>query len=148
MLVRERGVSLEITRGLCSTLKPGHTATHASASSVLPPILPSPSDPGPVDAAYKAIDSLVRVEAELLDYSVNSVSEGIESLATTRVLIQPAGKLAGTATSISPQLGKAVMRSFSGEEEAICLLCCRCDDHAELAAVWGGFGAGAYVEYE
>jgi hypothetical protein len=34
--------------------------------------------PGPVDAAYKAIDGLVRVDAELVDYSVNSVTEGIQ----------------------------------------------------------------------
>jgi hypothetical protein len=37
-----------------------------------------------VDAAYKAIDSLVRVDAELLDYTVSSVTEGINALATTR----------------------------------------------------------------
>jgi hypothetical protein len=30
---------------------------------------------GPVDAAYKAVDSLVKVEAELTDYSINSVTE-------------------------------------------------------------------------
>jgi len=40
---------------------------------------------GPVDASYKAIDSLVRVDAALLDYSVSSVTAGIEALATTRV---------------------------------------------------------------
>jgi 2-isopropylmalate synthase len=40
---------------------------------------------GPVDAAYKAVDSLVAVPAALVDYSVNSVTEGIEALATTRV---------------------------------------------------------------
>lgn len=33
---------------------------------------------GPVDAAYKAIDGLVRVDTELVDYSVNSVTEGIQ----------------------------------------------------------------------
>jgi 2-isopropylmalate synthase len=37
-----------------------------------------------VDAAYKAIDSLVRVDAELVDYTVSSVTEGINALATTR----------------------------------------------------------------
>jgi 2-isopropylmalate synthase len=50
---------------------------------------------GPVDAAYKAIDSLVRVPAELLDYSVNGVTEGIEALAQTRVVIKPGGGMAG-----------------------------------------------------
>lgn len=38
----------------------------------------APPPPGPVDAAYKAIDGLVRVDAELVDYSVNSVTEGIQ----------------------------------------------------------------------
>ncbi len=59
---------------------------------------------GPVDAAYKAVDALVRVNAQLLDYSVNSVSQGIEALATTRVVIKPAGKMANegfvTATQV------------------------------------------------
>lgn len=67
---------------------------------------------GPVDAAYKAIDSLVRVDVELVDYSVNSVSEGIEALATTRVIIRPSGKL--QAISDHASLGK-VQRTFSGE---------------------------------
>ena len=31
---------------------------------------------GPVDAAYKAVDALVKVEAALVDYGVNSVTEG------------------------------------------------------------------------
>jgi 2-isopropylmalate synthase len=70
---------------------------------------------GPVDAAYKAIDSLVRVDADLIDYSINSVTEGIEALATTRVIIRPAGKMAGTASSsLHATLGK-VQRTFSGQ---------------------------------
>lgn len=40
---------------------------------------------GPVDAAYKAVDSVVAVPAELTDYSITSVTEGIEALAATRV---------------------------------------------------------------
>lgn len=36
---------------------------------------------GPVDAAYKAIDSLVDVDAELVDYGVNSVTEGYAAVA-------------------------------------------------------------------
>ncbi len=67
-----------------------------------------------MDAAYKAIDSLVRVDAELLDYSVSSVTEGIEALATTRVIIRPAGKLAGEGFVTTPQGSAKVQRSFSG----------------------------------
>lgn len=68
---------------------------------------------GPVDAAYKAIDSLVRVQTELVDYSVNSVTEGIEALAQTRVVIRPAGKMAGEGYVNTYQGGKT-QRSFSG----------------------------------
>ena len=68
---------------------------------------------GPVDAAYKAVDSLVRVPAELLDYTVNSVTEGIEALAETRVLIRPAGRMAGEGFVQSSSGGKT-QRSYSG----------------------------------
>lgn len=68
---------------------------------------------GPVDAAYKAIDALVRVQAELVDYSVNSVTEGIEALANTRVVIRPAGKMASEAYVANYKGGKT-QRSFSG----------------------------------
>lgn len=68
---------------------------------------------GPVDAAYKAIDSLVRVEVELLDYSVNSVTEGIEALASTRVVVRPAGKISGEGYAESTS-GAVVQKSFSG----------------------------------
>jgi hypothetical protein len=36
-----------------------------------------------------AIDELVRVKVDLVEYSVNAVVEGIESLAQTRVSIRP-----------------------------------------------------------
>jgi len=68
---------------------------------------------GPVDAAYKAIDALVKVDAELVDYGVNSVTEGIDALAHTRVIIRPAGKIAGEGFSENPQAGKK-QRTFSG----------------------------------
>ena len=48
---------------------------------------------GPVDAAYKAIDALVRVPVTLEDYSMSSVTEGITALAVTRVIVRPATEL-------------------------------------------------------
>ncbi|EFN59861.1 hypothetical protein CHLNCDRAFT_133663 [Chlorella variabilis] len=60
-----------------------------------------------------AIDSLVRVQAELVDYSVNSVTEGIEALANTRVVIRPAGKQADEGYVASYKGGRT-QRSFSG----------------------------------
>mmetsp|Transcript_33159 Transcript_33159/g.37707 ORF Transcript_33159/g.37707 Transcript_33159/m.37707 type:complete len:643 (-) Transcript_33159:178-2106(-) len=44
---------------------------------------------GPVDAVYKAIDQLIGVSVNLETYGLNSVNEGIEALATTRVTICP-----------------------------------------------------------
>lgn len=70
---------------------------------------------GPVDAAYKAIDSLVQVDADLTDYTVNSVTEGIEALANTRVQIRPSGKIADEAFVERPGgMGGKVQRTFSG----------------------------------
>lgn len=68
---------------------------------------------GPVDAAYKAIDSLVRVPAELLDYTMQSVTEGIDALAQTRVVIKPAGRMSSQGYVSSAQGGK-VQRTYSG----------------------------------
>jgi len=44
---------------------------------------------GPVDAVYKAIDQIIGVSVQLQDYSMNAVTEGIEALASTRVVIAP-----------------------------------------------------------
>ncbi len=43
---------------------------------------------GPVDAAYKAIDEVMRVPAELLEYSVRSVTEGIDALGEVTVRVR------------------------------------------------------------
>jgi 2-isopropylmalate synthase len=43
---------------------------------------------GPVDAAFKAIDALVKVPAELLEFSVRSVTEGIDALGEVTVRVQ------------------------------------------------------------
>ena len=67
---------------------------------------------GPVDAAYKAVDSIVGVPAELIDYRVNAVTEGIDALAVTRVLVSPKMD-EHSATSTTAQ-GRVVQRSFSG----------------------------------
>jgi 2-isopropylmalate synthase len=43
---------------------------------------------GPVDAAYKAIDALVNAPAELLEFSVRSVTEGIDALGEVTVRVR------------------------------------------------------------
>eukprot|EP00210_Caulerpa_lentillifera_P001480 g1420.t1 len=68
---------------------------------------------GPVDAAYKAVDGLVRVPLCLTDYDLTSVTEGIEALANTRVSIRPIGEMANMAYVQSSQ-GRKYQRTFSG----------------------------------
>ena len=53
---------------------------------------------------------------ELVDYSVQSVTEGIEALAVTRVSLRPAGKLASEGFTINAQV------SFSHGQLMMCLL--------------------------
>ena len=65
---------------------------------------------GPVDAAYQAVDSLVQVPAELTDYNVQSVTEGIDALANTRVSIVSAGSRASTTSA----QGVTRTRTFTG----------------------------------
>jgi 2-isopropylmalate synthase len=47
---------------------------------------------GPVDAAYKAIDQLVQAPAELLEYTVHSVTEGIDALGQVSVRLVAVGE--------------------------------------------------------
>ncbi|KAE9611625.1 hypothetical protein Lal_00011741 [Lupinus albus] len=65
---------------------------------------------GPLDAAYKAIDLIVKEPVTLLEYSMNAVTEGIDAIATTRVLIR------GVDNHISTHAltGETYHRTFSG----------------------------------
>jgi len=65
---------------------------------------------GPVDAAYRAIDELVRRPATLVDYSVRSVTEGIDALAEVSVRISSDA----TARSLNPQRDSAEAPSWRG----------------------------------
>ncbi|XP_042452812.1 2-isopropylmalate synthase A-like [Zingiber officinale] len=70
---------------------------------------------GPVDAAYKAIDSIVEVPAVLKEYALNAVTEGIDAIATTRVVISGDG----SHTSTHALTGQAMHRTFSGSGAAM-----------------------------
>ncbi|KAJ4916115.1 hypothetical protein Rs2_01665 [Raphanus sativus] len=65
---------------------------------------------GPVDSAYKAIDLIVKEPATLLEYSMNAVTEGIDAIATTRVLIR-GNNIYSTTNALT---GEEVQRTFSG----------------------------------
>ncbi|KAK3281119.1 2-isopropylmalate synthase 2, chloroplastic [Cymbomonas tetramitiformis] len=66
---------------------------------------------GPVDSAYKAVDKIIQLPASLTEYTVSSVTAGINALATTRVVISSPE---ATTTQENAQTGNIVERSFSG----------------------------------
>ena len=67
---------------------------------------------GPVDAAYKAIDALVRRPATLLEFSVRSVTEGIDALGEVSVRVHSAASEA--ARPLNPQRDSAEAPSCHG----------------------------------
>lgn len=44
---------------------------------------------GPVDAAYKAIDAIIKVPNTLLEFNVHAITEGIDALGEVTVRVQP-----------------------------------------------------------
>eukprot|EP01018_Ginkgo_biloba_P032547 Gb_19659 [translate_table: standard] len=65
---------------------------------------------GPVDAAYKAVDSIVKIPVTLLDYSLSSVTKGIDAIASTEVLLREQQGLSSTYA----RNGETTARTFSG----------------------------------
>ena len=65
---------------------------------------------GPVDAAYRAINAIVKTPNTLLEFAVHAVTEGIDALGEVTVRIQ------GTdgSHSMDPQKEVAQLRSFGG----------------------------------
>jgi 2-isopropylmalate synthase len=67
---------------------------------------------GPVHAAYKAIDAIVRTKNTLVEFNIHAVTEGIDALGevTVRVLAEN-----GTIPHrTSPQSGRTLARSYGG----------------------------------
>jgi 2-isopropylmalate synthase len=54
----------------------GRSHTHASIGT------------GPVDAAYNAIDAIVKLPVKLLEFGISSVTEGIDALAEASVRVR------------------------------------------------------------
>jgi 2-isopropylmalate synthase len=66
---------------------------------------------GPVDAAYKAIDSLTQAQTTLLEFSVRAVTEGIDALGEVTVRIQGRN---GGQSSLDAQKEVDQPRTFGG----------------------------------
>ena len=67
---------------------------------------------GPVDAAFKAIDSIVQAPNTLLEYAVRSVTEGIDAIGEVTVRVQAENGRAHTRTL--PQSGREQRLTFGG----------------------------------
>ncbi|MBW2222651.1 MAG: 2-isopropylmalate synthase [Deltaproteobacteria bacterium] len=68
---------------------------------------------GPVDAVYKAIQNLVHVPCSLLEYTVQSVTEGIDALGEVSVRVAPDDDEA-PPEKINPQYEHSRARVFHG----------------------------------
>lgn len=69
---------------------------------------------GPVDACFTAIDEIISLPNELLEYNVHSVTEGIDALGEVTVRIQVDPKAISAPQRISPQQGHVEHRTFGG----------------------------------
>ncbi|KAF2909456.1 hypothetical protein DAI22_11g027000 [Oryza sativa Japonica Group] len=69
---------------------------------------------GPVDAAYKAVDDIIQIPTVLREYSMTSVTEGIDAIATTRVVVT--GDVSDSKHALT---GHSFSRAFSGSGAAL-----------------------------
>ncbi|KAG0480441.1 hypothetical protein HPP92_011299 [Vanilla planifolia] len=66
---------------------------------------------GPVHAAYEAVNTIVQVPVTLLEYSLNSVTEGIDAIATTQMLLSGDGEGIKTTNALTRE---TLQRTFRG----------------------------------
>ncbi len=74
------------------------------------------SGDGPVDACYKAIDAITKIKGELLDYSIQSVTQGKDALGevTVKVKFDDRNVIAhGTSTDILEASAKAYLNALN-----------------------------------
>jgi 2-isopropylmalate synthase len=71
---------------------------------------------GPVDAVYRAINRIVNVENELIEFSIQAVTEGIDALADVTIRIRRGNDIytgRGAHTDIVVASGKAYMHALN-----------------------------------
>ena len=73
---------------------------------------------GPVHAVFCAIDQLVAAQSELLEYSINAVTEGIDALGHASVRV----RASGTDNRLNPQHGvggSAIYHGHAADSDVI-----------------------------
>jgi len=76
----------------------------------------SSSGDGPVDACYKAIDKVTKIKGKLLDYSIQSVTQGKDALGEVSIKVNLKGKniiARGTSTDIIVASAKAYVNAVN-----------------------------------
>jgi 2-isopropylmalate synthase len=85
---------------------------------------------GPVDAAYQALNSIVGVPNQLIEYSVNSVTEGIDAQGEVMVRIEADGRtfvgraadtdiVVASAKALLNALNRAIAQSPQGKTDEV-----------------------------
>ncbi len=69
---------------------------------------------GPVDACFTAIDEIISLPNELLEYNVHAVTEGIDALGEVTVRIQIDTRNLSSQVHLSPQKGRMDYVTFGG----------------------------------
>lgn len=76
----------------------------------------SSSGDGPVDACYKAIDSITKIPGKLLDYAIHSVTQGKDALGEVTIKVEILGKniiAHGASTDILEASAKAYVNALN-----------------------------------
>jgi len=76
----------------------------------------SSSGDGPVDACYNAIDAITKIKGELLDYSIQSVTQGKDAMGEVSLKVKLKGKTIisqGTSTDILEASAKAYINAVN-----------------------------------
>ena len=74
------------------------------------------SGDGPVDACYRAIEKIVKLKGELLDYSIQSVTRGKDAMGEVTVKVRIKDKKYighGTSTDILEASAKAYLNAIN-----------------------------------
>lgn len=76
----------------------------------------SSSGDGPIDACYKAIDSVTKIPGKLLDYSIHSVTQGKDALGEVTIKVEMKGKniiAHGASTDILEASARAYVNALN-----------------------------------
>ena len=67
---------------------------------------------GPVDAVCKAIDEIIDFDVKLTEFSVNSVTEGIDALGEVTIRIENSNGITFTGTGSDPDIVVASAKAY------------------------------------